>query len=106
MCIYCNTSNYRKIYQHHYGPIPKEPDGRSYDIHHIDGDRTNNAPDNLVALTIQQHYDIHYAQGDLMACWKIAGKMSVDPVIQSTLSTQYNLQRVANGTHPFIGGEV
>jgi DNA polymerase III epsilon subunit-like protein len=35
MCIYCNTKNYRKIYENHYAPIGKDNNGRSYDIHHI-----------------------------------------------------------------------
>jgi hypothetical protein len=52
---------FRKIYEDYFGPIPKDSDGRSYDIHHIDGDHSNNHPSNLKAVTIQEHYDIHYA---------------------------------------------
>jgi len=26
---------YRKIYEQHYGPIPVDSDGRTYEIHHI-----------------------------------------------------------------------
>jgi len=62
---------YRKVYETFYGPIPKDQDGRSYDIHHIDGDKTNNSILNLVALSIQDHYDVHYIQGDYGACYKI-----------------------------------
>ena len=68
MCIYCNTTNYRKIYENHYGPIPKEENGRSYEIHHLDGNHHNNDPKNLKAVRIQEHYDIHYSQGDWSAC--------------------------------------
>jgi hypothetical protein len=68
MCTYCTTTNYRKIYENHTGLIPKEADGRTYEIHHIDGDHSNNSPDNLIAVTLQEHYNIHYAQGDFGAC--------------------------------------
>ena len=59
--------NYRKIYESHFGPIPKEKNGRSYDIHHIDGNHSNNSPENLRAVTIQEHYNIHYEQEDWYA---------------------------------------
>lgn len=72
MCIYCGTKHYRKIYEHHYGVIPKDESGKSYHIHHIDGRRTNNSPDNLVALSLQEHYEIHYAQGDWAAALYLA----------------------------------
>ena len=31
--------DYRKIYEAHYGPIPKDSDGKTYEIHHLDGIR-------------------------------------------------------------------
>ena len=68
MTIYCTTTNYRKIYENHIGVIPKEPNGRTYEIHHLDGNHSNNDPLNLKAVTLQEHYDIHYAQGDWGAC--------------------------------------
>ena len=98
--------SYRKIWESYNGPIPKEKDGRRYEIHHIDGDRTNNNINNLVALTIQQHYDIHKAQGDLAACLKIGAKMKMSPAELSAIATANNLQMVKNGTHPFVGGAV
>lgn len=54
--------NYRKIWEQAYGPIPKDGDGRTYDIHHIDGNRKNNSIDNLICLTIEDHYKIHLKQ--------------------------------------------
>ena len=68
MCIYCATDNYRKIYETHYGPIPIDEEGRTFDIHHIDGNHSNNSPQNLKAVTIKEHYDIHYLQEDWSAC--------------------------------------
>ena len=44
MCIYCGTDKYRKIYEQHHGPIPIDESGRTYDIHHIDGNHFNNDP--------------------------------------------------------------
>lgn len=57
-------SQHRLIYAKHYGPIPKDENGFSYDIHHIDGNHLNNNIDNLQAVSIQEHYDIHMSQGD------------------------------------------
>lgn len=97
-------ANYRKIYEQAYGPIPKDNDGRKYEIHHIDGDHTNNDPANLTAISIQEHYDIHYAQGDYGACYLIASQRQLlSPQELSDLATKNNLRRVANGTHPWTG---
>jgi len=54
--------NYRKLWEQHYGPIPKDKNGRTFDIHHIDGNRTNNSLDNLICLSIEDHYKIHMDQ--------------------------------------------
>lgn len=106
MCIYCNTKNYRKIYENHYGFIPKDDEGRSYDIHHIDGNHNNNNPNNLTCVSIQEHYEIHHTQSDWGACQSIAMRMALSPTDKSRLSTLSNLQRVSNGTHNFLGGDV
>ena len=76
MCIYCGTPKYRKIYEAHNGRIPKDSDGRRYHIHHVDGNRTNNQINNLIAVSIEDHYQIHLKQGDWAACIKLAGQMS------------------------------
>lgn len=100
------SRSYRTIYQKHYGKIPVDVDGRSYEIHHIDGDHTNNDPSNLKAVTIQEHYDIHYSQGDWYACLLIAGALKISPEEKSNLSRLAALEAVNNGTHNFLGGEV
>jgi hypothetical protein len=97
---------YRKIYQRHYGKIPVDTDGRSFQIHHIDGDHTNNDPLNLKAVTIQEHYDIHYSQGDWYACLLLAGSLKITPEEKSNLSRLAANESVRNGTNPFLGGEV
>lgn len=105
MCIYCPTTKYRKIYEQHFGAIPKDSDGRSYDIHHVDGNHSNNEPNNLKALTIQEHYDIHYSQRDWYACLKMAQRIKFSPEETSAIARKNALKLVENGKHPFLGGE-
>jgi len=66
---------YKKIWIDENGPIPKDDDGRSYEIHHIDGDHTNNDLSNLECITIKEHYEKHYSRGDCGACRQIAWRM-------------------------------
>lgn len=103
MCIYCGTNKYRKIYEQHVGPIPKDEQGRSYDVHHIDGNRNNNSPDNLIAVSIEDHLKIHQSQCDWGAVMALKNRLSQCPELRSASTTAANLQRVANGTHPFVG---
>lgn len=77
MCIYCGTTKYRKIYEQHNGPIPKDEIGRSYEIHHIDGNHSNNDLSNLKCVSIKEHYDIHYSQKDWMACHRLSYRMNL-----------------------------
>ena len=98
-------NSYRKIWESNHGPIPKDNEGRSYEIHHIDGNHNNDAISNLKLVTIQEHYDIHYNQGDYGACLAIIMRMNV-PVevskkLQSDLSRKVALRRIAEGTHNF-----
>ena len=109
MCIYCNTTNYRKIYENHYGPIPKDETGRTYEIHHIDGNRKNNNPGNLKCVSIQEHYDIHYSQGDWAACAKMANRMNI-PIeeasrIASECTSRRNKEFIAEGKHNLMKKE-
>ena len=101
---------YRKMYEQHFGPIPKDEDGRSYEIHHIDGNNSNNDIQNLKCVTIKEHYDIHYAQEDWAACLLISLRMNVSPELKSELSRKTSLyyvnKRVNEGTHHFLGGEI
>ena len=106
MCTYCNTKYYHKIYENHIGSIPNEANGRTYEIHHIDGNHSNNLPSNLTAVTLQEHYDIHYAQGDFGACYLMTiQRMNKTPKEISELANKHALQRIATGTHHFLDSE-
>lgn len=98
-------SSYRKIYEQNYGSIPEDKDGRTYEVHHIDGNHNNNSPENLIAVTIQEHYDLHYAHGDWAACQAIAMRMIISPGELSDLARKNAQKRIANGTHNFLDGE-
>jgi hypothetical protein len=106
MCIYCGTTRYRKIYQEHHGPIPRDLDNRSYEIHHIDGNHSNHDPANLTSITIQDHYNIHYSQGDYGACYAIAVRMKLSPEELSEIARKVAYKKLADGTHPFLNPSV
>ena len=94
--------NYRKIYAAHYGPIPKDPNGRTYQIHHIDGNHANDSPDNLQSLSIQAHFDIHLDQGDYGACLRIGAQMKISPEEKSQLASLVARKQVVDGKHSFM----
>jgi hypothetical protein len=97
---------YRRIYEQRFGPIPRDEDGRTYDIHHIDGNRKNNDPSNLVALSIKEHYKVHHDQGDWAACHRLAAKMNLSPEIISEMSRRNATKMAEENRHPFQGGHV
>jgi hypothetical protein len=90
---------YIKIYKEHYGEIPRDSQGRSYDIHHIDGDYTNNDISNLMALSIEEHYKLHRAQGDWGAAWSVAKRLKISQQEKSEITRNMNLARAKAGTH-------
>lgn len=81
-------ARHRTIYEENFGPIPKDETGRSYEIHHIDGDKNNNSIDNLKCVSIQEHYDIHYRQGDWGACLIMSSRMDISAEEKSKLAKQ------------------
>lgn len=99
MCIYCGTKYYRKIYESHNGPIPNDSDGRSYEIHHIDGNKHNNELNNLKCVSIQEHYEIHYSQKDWAACLRIAKRANISVEKQSQLASNAAIIRNKNDSY-------
>lgn len=69
------TAFYRKLWIKHYGPIPVDEFGVSYEIHHIDGNRDNNELTNLQCVSIAEHFKIHFEQGDYQAALLISEKI-------------------------------
>ncbi len=67
--------NYRKLWIKHYGSIPVDKRGKSYEIHHIDGNRKNNSVENLLCLSIEEHYNLHHSKGEHHAANLIAQRM-------------------------------
>lgn len=106
MCIYCGTDKYRKIYENHYESIPLDEDGRSYEIHHIDGNHSNNNHENLKCVSIREHYNIHYRQGDWAACLRMSARFNMSPEELSKLGSLSQKKRVEDGTHHLLGGEI
>jgi len=96
---------YVKIWIKHNGPIPKDWEDRSYEIHHIDGNDTNNDITNLRCVTIREHYYIHWFQGDWGACQMLAIRMKKTHQEISELAALAQKKNVENGTHHFLGGE-
>lgn len=96
----------RNIWRLYNGVIPKDEDGRSYEIHHIDGNSSNNDIDNLKAITIQEHYDIHKSQGDFSSCLFISVRMKLSSEERSNIARMSALKRVVNGTHHFLGAKL
>jgi hypothetical protein len=70
-------ANYRKIWEDANGPIPKDELGRSYEIHHIDGNRENNDLSNLMCVSIEDHIKIHKNQGDFGAVHFISKRLNL-----------------------------
>lgn len=101
-----NFNEYSKVYVKHYGTLPVDEYGRSYEIHHIDGNPNNNQINNLMAVSIQEHYDIHYKQGDLAACLIMSERMNISPEERSALARDFQLKRTAEGKHHFLGGKI
>ena len=45
---------HKRVCEKKYGQIPK-----GFIVHHIDGDKSNNKPDNLILLHPKDHYRVH-----------------------------------------------
>lgn len=101
MSKYKQYGLHTKEWKKHFGFIPKDEDGRSYEIHHIDGDPSNNNIENLCCLSIKEHLGIHIKQEDWVAAFMIAKRMKIKPKEISELARKGTLERINKGTHNF-----
>jgi len=90
------------IYENHHGPIPKDELNRVFEIHHIDGNHSNNSPDNLTAVSMREHYDIHYSQNDWYACWKMSSRLNLSNEEITDLAQKNNKIRIQDKSHHFL----
>lgn len=93
-----NYHEYRRIWIEHNGPIPVDERGRSYEIHHIDGDCENNDISNLLCLSIKDHYELHKKQGDIGAAKLIAMNLELSAEEKSELSRKSFELQIDRGT--------
>lgn len=96
--------NYRTIWSRHNGEIPIDEYGRCYEIHHIDGDRNNNCIDNLMCVSVEDHYKIHLSQNDWGAVRAILSRIELTPEqeeLKRRAASLQNAKRFAEGIHPF-----
>jgi hypothetical protein len=63
--------NYRSIWKKHFGEIPKDENGQTYEIHHIDRNRNNNSIDNLMCVSKDEHIEIHFKAKEYAAAYAI-----------------------------------
>lgn len=65
--IYLSVGKYRRVLEHRY--IAEQIIGRELlpneVVHHIDGNRQNNAADNILVMTRADHSKLHHVQGDI-----------------------------------------
>jgi hypothetical protein len=101
---------YRSLWEENFGPIPKDENGISYEIHHIDGDKTNNDIKNLKCVSLREHYDIHYQQKDWGVCFLIAKRMKLSKEEISELASKAgkisSKKLLKNGNHNFLKKDV
>jgi len=91
-----------KVWKQQYGKIPKDKNGRSFEIHHIDGNPNNNSIENLQCISIEEHYNIHLKQEDYGAAFLIGRRMKIKPENFSEIAKTISKKRIQNGTHNFL----
>lgn len=70
-----SENKYRKIWIEHFGEIPKDEYGITYEIHHKDRDRSNNDITNLMCVSLKEHFYIHFNAKEYAAAFGIMIRM-------------------------------
>lgn len=97
-----NNSSHLKLWKSHHGEIPKDIDGRSYEIHHIDGNHKNNSINNLQCVSIHEHLEIHEKQHDWGAVQSILMRLELTAENRNEISRLASLNQkrlMAEGKH-------
>lgn len=102
------SKDHRKVWVEAHGPIPKDENGRSFEIHHINGNHQDNRLENLECLRIEEHFQRHLENGDFGACVLIGKRMSMSP--EELSAVQRGVKRpgvggVSKGTTPWNKGK-
>jgi hypothetical protein len=95
-----NQKNYIKIWEQH--SEKKLPAG--YEIHHIDGNRNNNDPVNLLAVTIREHFEIHKKQNDYGAMQALLMRMNRtenENLLLRDCASKHQLKLLSENRHNF-----
>jgi hypothetical protein len=75
-----------------------------YEIHHIDGNHQNNDPENLKAVTVEEHLQIHKDQNDYGAIQAILIRMNrseEENVLLRESASKHQSELWQNGNHNF-----
>ena len=87
-------ANYRKIWEEYTSlKIPK-----GFHIHHIDGNRENNNPENLMCISPEEHFNLHLVQGDIVAKYGkfIQGASAAGKIGGSKSRPNWNEEKLLN----------
>jgi hypothetical protein len=88
-----NNRNHRIAWERAHG---KKLEPGSH-VHHLDGNPFNNSPENLIALTAKEHYDIHFEQGDYAACILLSKSANITSDELSNVQRLHGLKCVDRG---------
>jgi len=92
-----SKKRYRLIYEEHYNCclLPY------IEIHHIDGNHSNDSIDNLMAVTALEHYQIHLSQGDKAAAALIGVRANIPNEVRAQLNREQAIENNRLGISGF-----
>jgi len=67
---------------------------RGYHVHHRDTDKQNNSPENLVLLTIQDHFWLHHELGNAVLRGYSKGIISLDTIAEKWTSDPARVRKL------------
>ena len=90
---------HRIAFMNIFGPIPFDREaGEFYSIHHLNGDHSDNRPENLVAITRAEHRRLHNEQDGCYEVWNDENSFATR--FDSDSARDSINKRVEEGTHP------